>query len=289
MSISSCSYPFKPQVYVRLAQVFSAKLVLEVFGGGGAIWGASEIVTFRNPQTVHFWRPCAAIFAAVFLARFSLQIKDFLRNEYMSLNNHNNINIKEEECHVFRFVQIFSAKFVLEVCGGGGALWGSMEALGLRNPQTQHFWRIWSSAFLLLFFARFLSQSRDYFHKRIASTATADDDMMPSMNVTSYQLKIKKRCAQIFSAKFVLEVLGGAGAIWGFSEVIGLRTPETLWFWRPCALMFGAVFFFRWWLQMSDFLSENMMMESPVYPKELSRVEERKELIDSKSPKYEYV
>ena len=30
---------------IRLVQIFAAKIVLEVFGGGGAIWGASEIVT----------------------------------------------------------------------------------------------------------------------------------------------------------------------------------------------------------------------------------------------------
>mmetsp|Transcript_23543 Transcript_23543/g.33024 ORF Transcript_23543/g.33024 Transcript_23543/m.33024 type:complete len:114 (+) Transcript_23543:131-472(+) len=61
---------------------------------------------------------------------------------------------------------------------------------------------------------------------------------------------------QIFSARLVLEVFGGAGAIWGFSEAVGLRTTETIYFWRPCALSFGAIFFIRWWLQISTFLME---------------------------------
>lgn len=64
------------------------------------------------------------------------------------------------------------------------------------------------------------------------------------------------RLLQIFSAKLVLEVFGGAGAIWGFSEAVGLRKPDTLWFWRPCALVFGAIFFIRWMMQIQDYLVE---------------------------------
>jgi hypothetical protein len=54
------------------------------------------------------------------------------------------------------------------------------------------------------------------------------------------------RLFQDFGAKLILEVFGGAGAIWGFSEAIGLRVPSTVWFWRPCALTFGAIFLVRW-------------------------------------------
>eukprot|EP00584_Thalassiosira_punctigera_P003656 CAMPEP_0172536268 /NCGR_PEP_ID=MMETSP1067-20121228/8063_1 /TAXON_ID=265564 ORGANISM="Thalassiosira punctigera, Strain Tpunct2005C2" /NCGR_SAMPLE_ID=MMETSP1067 /ASSEMBLY_ACC=CAM_ASM_000444 /LENGTH=66 /DNA_ID=CAMNT_0013321307 /DNA_START=101 /DNA_END=298 /DNA_ORIENTATION=+ len=54
------------------------------------------------------------------------------------------------------------------------------------------------------------------------------------------------RLYQIFTAKLVLEVMGGAGAIWGFSEAVGLRVASTVWFWRPCALVVGAIFFMRW-------------------------------------------
>jgi hypothetical protein len=61
---------------------------------------------------------------------------------------------------------------------------------------------------------------------------------------------------RIFSAKLVLEVFGGAGAIWGFSEALTLRTPFTVWFWRPAALTVGAIFFVRWILQIRDFIAE---------------------------------
>ncbi|KAL7545860.1 hypothetical protein ACHAWF_009215 [Thalassiosira exigua] len=60
----------------------------------------------------------------------------------------------------------------------------------------------------------------------------------------------------LFSAKLVLEVFGGAGAIWGFSEAVGLRVPSTVWFWRPCALAVGAIFFARWMSQVQEYIQE---------------------------------
>eukprot|EP00571_Detonula_confervacea_P013581 CAMPEP_0172311700 /NCGR_PEP_ID=MMETSP1058-20130122/15593_1 /TAXON_ID=83371 /ORGANISM="Detonula confervacea, Strain CCMP 353" /LENGTH=107 /DNA_ID=CAMNT_0013024973 /DNA_START=207 /DNA_END=530 /DNA_ORIENTATION=- len=69
------------------------------------------------------------------------------------------------------------------------------------------------------------------------------------------------RLFQIFSAKLVLEVFGGAGAIWGFSEAVGLRVATNIWFWRPCALTVGTIFFARWIMQMQDcILEENIRL-----------------------------
>ncbi len=61
----------------------------------------------------------------------------------------------------------------------------------------------------------------------------------------------------IFGANLILQVFGGAGAVWGFSEVIGLRTPETVWLWRPVAQFVGAVFFARWILELDAHLKES--------------------------------
>lgn len=61
---------------------------------------------------------------------------------------------------------------------------------------------------------------------------------------------------QTYSAKLVLEVFGGGGAIWGFSEVLGLRVESTLWFWRPCATIVAGIFFARWVMQIRDSISE---------------------------------
>jgi hypothetical protein len=62
-------------------------------------------------------------------------------------------------------------------------------------------------------------------------------------------------CVHVFLPKFVLEVLGGAGAIWGFSEASGLRNASNVWFWRPAALLVGTIFLARWLQRMYDFLT----------------------------------
>jgi hypothetical protein len=54
----------------------------------------------------------------------------------------------------------------------------------------------------------------------------------------------------------VLEVFGSGGAIWGFSEAMGLRTSETDGFWRPVALSVGCIFFVRFVRQIKESLAE---------------------------------
>ena len=72
----------------------------------------------------------------------------------------------------------------------------------------------------------------------------------------------------VFTADLILQVFGGAGAIWGFSEVLGLRTPETVWFWRPTAQFIGAVFFARWVLQLDAHIKEEKI---ELFPKQSNR------------------
>jgi len=42
---------------------------------------------------------------------------------------------------------------------------------------------------------------------------------------------------------FTLEVLGAAGAIWGVSETVGLRSEENAVYWRVAAIVTGALSF----------------------------------------------
>ena len=74
----------------------------------------------------------------------------------------------------------------------------------------------------------------------------------------------------IFTSDLILQVFGGAGAIWGFSEVIGLRTPETVWFWRPFASFVGAVFFARWIVQLDAHIKEENI---ELFPKRIQQLE----------------
>lgn len=144
---------------------------------------------------------------------------------------------------MIRLFQIFSAKLVLEVFGGAGAIWGFSEALTLRTPDTVWFWRPCALFIGFIFFIRWTKQIQDYL-----------DEVYTGNSVE--RLNAMVRLVQIFSAKLVLEVFGGAGAIWGFSEAVTLRTPDTIWFWRPCALIFGVIFFVRWMMQIQDYLVE---------------------------------
>ena len=66
---------------------------------------------------------------------------------------------------------------------------------------------------------------------------------------------------QVFATRFVLEVLGAAGAIWGPAEALGLRTSQNLWFWRPLVLAVGCIFFLRWCSQLYESLLEMARLE----------------------------
>jgi len=222
--------------WARLVQVFSAKLVLEVFGAGGAIWGFSEAATLRYAETNEFFRSFALIVAIIFTARFCLQIKDFI--EEIIYGGTSSIASIDKKIRLF---QIFSAKFVLEFLGGAGAIWGYSEVCNFRNPETVHTWRFYALTVGIVFFIRWLLQIKDFI-------TDYDVEAMSSPFV---------RLFQIFSAKLVLEVFGGGGAIWGFSEVLTLRNPETQEFWRHNAQIAAFIFFVRFSLQINDFLIDH--------------------------------
>jgi len=242
----------------RLFQIFAARLVLEVFGGAGAIWGFSEALTLRNHETQEFWRHNAIIVGVIFFTRYCMQIGDFLKR------------MKGEEPEAIdpwvRFYQIFSAKLVLEVFGGAGAIWGFSEVLTLRNPLTQELWRFNALTMGFIMFIRYLLQMKDY----VISVKYPD-----TVLVISQAQWI--RLVQTFSAKLVLEVFGGGGAIWGFSEVLTLRRPETQEFWRFNASVAGFVFFIRYSMQIFDALIdilEEGKKEGHRLHKEISLVED---------------
>jgi hypothetical protein len=91
-----------------------------------------------------------------------------------------------------------------------------------------------------------------------------------SMRVSRISQRQWRQLLQVFSARLVLEVFGGAGAIWGCSEAMGLRHGGNLWFWRPAALLVGMAFLGRWILQ----LKETIQAEAIVYDKELQDQED---------------
>lgn len=222
------SYRFVPYL-----QTFSAKLVLEVFGGSGAIWGFSEAITIRDSSTEEFWRFWAALGGAIFFIRFLLQSKDYINHmEEIKTNSR------------LRCVQIFTPKLILEVWGGVGAVWGFSEVLTIRNSSTVWFWRPASLAVGVIFFCRWILHLIDYYKYEVKGSEKRNQSRPQESSMHKYQ---------IFSAKLVLQVFGGAGAIWGFSEVVTLRNTYTCWIWRQVALGFGFVFLVRWVMQIRDY------------------------------------
>lgn len=232
----------KTHNWTRFYQVFGAKIVLEVFGGGGAIWGFSEVCTLRNPETQEQWRLYAQIIAFIFFIRYILQMRDFIGEIGGKI-----CTIDKEKSWI-RYVQIFAARMVLEVFGGGGAIWGFSESLTLRVPQTQEFWRFNAAVVGAIFFVRWMLQSKDYITEMYGQTVLFD-----------YNSKSVKRGLQIFTARLVLEFFGGAGAIWGFSEVMTFRRPETQTRWRFIALTVGFIFYTRYISQIKDFEFESKL------------------------------
>jgi len=245
----------------RLFQIFSAKIVLEVFGAGGAIWGISEALTLRTHETQEFWRNKAIIVAIIFTIRYFFQMKDYTAEIYREFMGVSIEKPKPKGMQWVRLLQIFSAKLVLEVFGGGGAIWGFSEVLTLRRPETVFFWRPVALTIGFIFFIRWMMQIKDF--------------MNECMGGSSYlQKSTWSKLLQMFAAKLVLEVFGGGGAIWGFSEVLTLRNAHTVWFWRPCAAAFGAIFFCRWVLQMKDYMAQIEMERdaNEIYKDQTSKV-----------------
>lgn len=224
-----------------LFQVISVKFLLEVAGAAGAIWGTSEVVLLRHPSTNELWRRIAMLVGLVFSVRFWWHAKHFYRHE------HDFPPIKEHHRRIHRlpFVQIFSSKFILEVMGGTGAIWGCSDACSLRNATNETSWRIAAVVVGTMFGIRFILQILSYCLYFASLWTNPSSILMTTV-----------RWYEILIVKLILEVFGAAGATWGFSEVVFLRTPQNLAFWRPLAISMGVVFLVRWLRQVYSFIQD---------------------------------
>lgn len=243
--------PSNTHNWTRLYQVFAAKFVLEVMGGGGAIWGFSEVCTFRTPVTQERWRLVALVVGSIFMCRFVLNIIDFLGE--MNGKPYTLDQVKSWK----RFCQIFSARFILEVWGGGGAIWGFSEALTLRKTNNLYFWRPAAGLVGGLFFVRMLLQMHDY----VLQMRDSGGYLTGSSFYTEFDKKRILTGIEAFTATMVLQVFGGAGAIWGFCEVLTLRRHSTQFLFIFIANIGGCIFFARWLLQLKDFMLETKYEE----------------------------
>lgn len=49
-----------------------------------------------------------------------------------------------------------------------------------------------------------------------------------------------------YASTFHLEVLGAGGAVWGFSEMVGLRHDDNWLLWRYISSLVTLIFLIRW-------------------------------------------
>lgn len=78
--------------YINFFWVAFVKLILEVFGASGAIWGTSEVLTLRNPDTQEIWRYISSIIGITFFIRFLFIQKKLYKKIHIEENISENID-----------------------------------------------------------------------------------------------------------------------------------------------------------------------------------------------------
>lgn len=157
-------------------------------------------------------------------------------------------------------------KFALEVLGAAGAVWGASEVYGCRNEDNSAAWQyvavtIGTLALIrqvpLAYFTARNNQSSNtflsgFFRAYAQPYSTLHNQFCPvSGESESYLPEAWSKIGAIAGAHigipviFSLEVLGAAGAVWGSSEVCGLRNEDNSAAWRSVAACVGAIAFFR--------------------------------------------
>lgn len=79
---------------INFVYITFVKLILEVFGASGAIWGTAEILTLRNPNTMEIWRYISSIIGIIFFIRFLLIQQKLYNKLYIEENNSNTENFE---------------------------------------------------------------------------------------------------------------------------------------------------------------------------------------------------
>ena len=142
------------------------------------------------------------------------------------------------------YIQIIAAKFLLEVLGAAGAVWGNCDIFLLRTTdEGNRISRIYSTIVGVIFLIRYYWHSKHRFQ-------TGGDFMLVK---EPHRRKHRVEFVQIHASKFILQVLGGAGAVWGSAEVATLRNPSTTSEWRLVSVVVGCIFLIRWMFQISAY------------------------------------
>lgn len=152
--------------------------------------------------------------------------------------------MEHRRTHLWTCFEIYASRFVLQVLGGCGAVWGCSEVVGLRRSNSENSnsdsWRIGAACVGCLFLIRWMLQIASYclIIKPLSNRASSSSSCL-AMGMEWFETVV---------VKVILEVFGAAGAIWGFSQIIMLRIEETVDFWRAVAIVTLVGFTIRWLL-----------------------------------------
>jgi len=218
-----------------------ATFLLEVMGGAGAVWGCAENAGVRFGPINDEWR-------AICWCVFILCLIRWVAREAYGVTSHDGE---------------IMAVFLLDVMGGAGAMWGCLEIGGYRvNYPTNckdyneelDFQRIngaWGPQYSFC--------GNTYMESRIICGVVFVICAMSWQKLFPYGPSFCGRNAEFLLRTFLLEVMGGAGALWGFSEICG-RSGHSLrlgWgdkyfgqpsfdFWRICCAVTFFLCLIRW-------------------------------------------
>lgn len=102
---------------LEFAQIHASKFILQVLGGGGAVWGSSEVLTFRDATTASEWRIASIVVGFLFLIRWMFQI-----SAYCLCLSERWVDPTTFLSTALRFYDAFIVTFILEVLGAAGAV-----------------------------------------------------------------------------------------------------------------------------------------------------------------------
>lgn len=220
-----------------------SKIILEVCGAAGAVWGICEIINWRHVENTDDFHEIVTITFVIFAIRFYWHAKHFWQYGY----DFPYVKLHHRRSHWYHGLQVFGAKFLLQVCGAAGAVWGASETAGFRHALNRHPWQIAAWVTTVLFGIRWLIELVSYCllcRRRQGGRCynVLKNQIIPFLEVTV--------------TKFVLEVCGSTGAVWAVADILSIRdqTPDSATTWRMVALVIGSIFFLRWALHVKEYL-----------------------------------
>ena len=188
---------------------------------------------------------------------------------------------------LYTTIQVFAAKCLLQVWGAAGAVWGASEALGFRTTETRDAWQAAAWATTVVFGLRWLAELFRYC--LLCPRRRRDRNSLLQRLVQTFQTAILP-WTEVLVTKFVLEVCGAAGAVWGCAEIATIRdaSEASTRRWRALALAVGAVFLLRWMVQVHHYAQDQT--ESPLVtePPRLQRTKTQDHLEDEQDDEDEH-